>query len=123
MERARKILFKLFLVILICMNYAHGFLPQVHATKPEPSYSRYLDAGTEKLGNSLRTLIYLNLIYPGAFLGRLVHGIMYDSGDRPWPRIDTPERKIMVTLLSPDSRVFLYKKHLPTFRNKVFKGK
>lgn len=120
MERARKVILKLFVIIFICINYAHGLLPQLHSAKPEPSYSKYLDAGTEELGNSLVTLIYLNLIYPGAFLGRLVHGIMYDSGDRPWPRINTTERKIMVTLLTPNSRVFLYKKHHLTFRKKVF---
>lgn len=121
MEKARKIFFTLFLVIFITMNYAHGFLPQAHGTQPELSYSKYLDAGIKKFGNNIQTKIFLTLIYPGAFMGRLVHDIIYDSA-KPWPRIkeEDQERKIMVTLLSPNSRVFLYKKHFPTTSKKVF---
>ena len=126
MKKILKIIFIVFLVIFIIMNYAHGFLPQVKAAQPVLSYPKYLDAGTEQHGNSLRVKVFLTLIYPGAFVGRLVHDIINDSGNKPWPRInqedEDEERKIMVTLLSPDSRVFLYKKHLPTSSTKVFNG-
>lgn len=92
-DRAKQVA-HFFLITLIVINYAHGFLPEFkNPEKSNLSFSENSGIFDNEYYLAIPNKTYLILISPGMFIGKILRYIIYDQETKPWPRFPIKKRE------------------------------